>query len=138
MGFWGCSQMGKGVTKKPPPKIFLTYSTRMKLYTVTLYLKKIQKIYKSHDKPLEFYWHMRRLTLLFRCFHHHYPIVILKSFLIHLLEIIDHWQGKIFPLLIYFLQKAFLVTPLSQTLLQNISSCSTMYLLYFLIIKPSL
>ena len=35
-------------------KICLTYPTIMKLGTVVPYLKKIQKIYKSRDTPLEF------------------------------------------------------------------------------------
>ena len=36
------------------PKVCHTYPTMMKLATVTPYLKKIQKIYKSRDPPLEF------------------------------------------------------------------------------------
>ena len=40
--FWGCSWMG-GAKKAPPPKIYHTYPTIMKLSTVIPYLKKIQK-----------------------------------------------------------------------------------------------
>ena len=36
----------------PVPKICLTYPTMMKLGTVIPYLKKIQKIYESHDTSL--------------------------------------------------------------------------------------
>ena len=36
------------------PKICHTYPTMMKLGTLLLYLKKIQKTYKSRDKLLEF------------------------------------------------------------------------------------
>ena len=50
--FWGCSQMGG--QKGPLPKISHTYPTKMKLGTVILYLEKTQKIYESHDAPLEF------------------------------------------------------------------------------------
>ena len=39
----------------PLPKICRTYPTMMKLGTVILYLKKIQKIYESRDTPPEFY-----------------------------------------------------------------------------------
>ena len=54
-----CSRMGEkgggGGAKRPPfLKICHTYPTMMKLGTVTPYLKKIQKIYKSRDTPLEF------------------------------------------------------------------------------------
>ena len=49
----GFSQMGGG-KKAPLPKICHTYPKMMKLGTVIPYLKKIQKIYESHDTPLEF------------------------------------------------------------------------------------
>ena len=54
--FRGCSLMGgkKGVTKMSHPKISHTYPTMMKLGTLITYIKKIQKIYKSRDTPLEF------------------------------------------------------------------------------------
>ena len=39
-----------------------TYPTMMKLATVILYLKKIQKIYKSCDTLLEFCWHSHFFT----------------------------------------------------------------------------
>ena len=51
--FRGCSRMGGG-KKIPLPKICHTYPTAMKLDTVIPYPKKIQKIYESRDKPLEF------------------------------------------------------------------------------------
>ena len=38
-------------------KICHTYPTLVKLGVVIPYLKKIQKIHKSRDTPLEFYWH---------------------------------------------------------------------------------
>ena len=52
---WGCSQIGG--QKGHLPKICHTYSTMMKLSTVIPYWKKIQKVYKSRDIPLEFCWH---------------------------------------------------------------------------------
>ena len=48
--FWGCSRMGGG-QKDPLPKICHTYPTMMKL---GIYLKKIEKIYKSRDTPTDF------------------------------------------------------------------------------------
>ena len=51
--FWDYSWMGGG-QKGPLPKICHTYPTMMKLGTVIPYLKKIQKIYESHDTPCEF------------------------------------------------------------------------------------
>ena len=36
-----------------------TYPAMMKLCTVMTYLKKIQKIYKSRQTPLEFCWHQQ-------------------------------------------------------------------------------
>ena len=39
------------------PKICPLYPAIMKLGTVIPYLKKIQKIYESHDAPLDFCWH---------------------------------------------------------------------------------
>ena len=35
--------------------MYLSYSTMMKLGTVILFVKKIQKIHESRDTPLEFY-----------------------------------------------------------------------------------
>ena len=46
---------GLGRDKKDPlSKICHTYLAVIKLDTVIPYLKKIQKIYKSRDRPLEF------------------------------------------------------------------------------------
>ena len=56
MGFFGAAH-GCGGKKSPLPKICHTYLTMMKLGTVIPYLKKIQKIYESHDTPREFCWH---------------------------------------------------------------------------------
>ena len=53
MGFFGAAH-GWGGKKIPLPKICHTYPTAMKLDTVIPYPKKIQKIYESRDKPLEF------------------------------------------------------------------------------------
>ena len=58
--FWECSRMGEG-KKVPHPKIWLTYTTMMKLGTFIPYLEKIQ-IYKSPDTPLEFCWHQHFFT----------------------------------------------------------------------------
>ena len=46
-GFWGAK-------KVPLSKIYPTYPTMIELGTVIPYLKKIKKVYKSHDTPLEF------------------------------------------------------------------------------------
>ena len=51
--FRGCLRM-EGAKRPPLPKICHTYPTMMKLGTVIPYPKKIQKIYESRDKPLEF------------------------------------------------------------------------------------
>ena len=48
---------GQWVAKSPPPlnpKISHTYRTMIELDIVIIYLKKIQKLYKSRDTPLEF------------------------------------------------------------------------------------
>ena len=45
---------GREGGKAPLPKICHTYSTMIKLGTAIPYLKKIQKIYESRDKPPEF------------------------------------------------------------------------------------
>ena len=55
--FQSCSRIW-GTKKVPLPKICLTYPTMMTLDTVIPYPKKIQKIYKSRDAPLEFCWHL--------------------------------------------------------------------------------
>ena len=57
--FQGFSWMGEA--KRPLPKICHTYLTMMKLGTVILYLNKFQKLYKSHDTPLGFCWHLHFL-----------------------------------------------------------------------------
>ena len=46
--------------RSPLPKICQTYPIIMKLGTLICYLKKIQKMYKLHDPPIEF------------CRHHHF------------------------------------------------------------------
>ena len=52
--FWGCSRMGgRGGFMTPLPKIHQTYPTMMKLGTVIPYLRKIKKMYKSHDTSVE-------------------------------------------------------------------------------------
>ena len=53
MGLFGAAH-GWGAKRLPLPKICHTYPTKMKLGTVIPYLKKIKKIYKSRDTPLEF------------------------------------------------------------------------------------
>ena len=55
--FRGCSQMGKGGEeggKLPTLKSVTYFPTMITLGTVTIYLKKIKTIYKSHDTRLEF------------------------------------------------------------------------------------
>ena len=54
---WASSELltDGGVAKRPPlPKICHTYLTKMKLDTIIPHTKEIQKIYESHDTPLEF------------------------------------------------------------------------------------
>ena len=53
LGFFGATHRWRGVKKVPLPKICHTYPAMMKLGTVTPYLRKIQKIYKSSDTPYE-------------------------------------------------------------------------------------
>ena len=45
---------GGGDKKAPLPKMYHIYPTMMKVATVTLYLKKIKKLYESRDTTLEF------------------------------------------------------------------------------------
>ena len=52
---WGFIRIGGGAEKDPLRKIRLTYPTMITFGTIIPYLKKIQKIYKSRDTPLEFY-----------------------------------------------------------------------------------
>ena len=52
-----------GRTKKTPlPEICVTYPTMMTLGTVIPYPKKIQKIYRLRDRPLEFFRHQYFFT----------------------------------------------------------------------------
>ena len=53
--FRGCSSWGE-MAKRSPSLKSVTHPAMMKLDTVIPYLKKIQKIYKSRDTPLEFCW----------------------------------------------------------------------------------
>ena len=63
MGFFGAAHGWGGVAKRPPvPKICHTYPTMIKLGTVIPYPRKIQKIYKSRDTPLQFCWHQHFFT----------------------------------------------------------------------------
>ena len=54
MSFFAAAHGWGGAKKAPLPKICHTYPTVMKLDTVIPYLKKIQKLYESQDKPLKF------------------------------------------------------------------------------------
>ena len=53
---------GGGEKKAPLPKICYINSTVMKFGTIIHWLNKIQKMYKSHDTPLEFCWHKHFFT----------------------------------------------------------------------------
>ena len=56
--FFGATQgCGEGGKKIPLTKICHTYPITMKLGTVIIYQKKIQKIYESCDTALEFCWY---------------------------------------------------------------------------------
>ena len=54
MGLFGAAHGWRGSKKTPLSKICHTYPTLIKLSTVTPYLMKIQKIYKSRGTLLEF------------------------------------------------------------------------------------
>ena len=54
--------MGGGGKKALSLK-FVIHSTMIKVGTVIGYLKKIQKIFESHDTSLQFYWHQHFFTL---------------------------------------------------------------------------
>ena len=54
MGLFEAAHEWERFKKVPLPQICHTYPTMMKLGAVIPYLKKIQKIYKSSDAPLEF------------------------------------------------------------------------------------
>ena len=53
---------GGGGKKDPLPKICHTYPAMIKLGAIIPYIKKIQKMYKTHDTPLEFYLHQHFFT----------------------------------------------------------------------------
>ena len=53
--FWCCSRKGRGLQKGCPSLKSVSHVTMMKLGIGIPYLKKIQKIYKSLDTPLEFW-----------------------------------------------------------------------------------
>ena len=54
MGLFGATHEWRGWAKRTPfPKIYQTYATMMKLGAVIPYMKKIHKIYQSHDIPHE-------------------------------------------------------------------------------------
>ena len=62
--FWEAYDMGEkgGRQKYPPSPKSVTHRTMKKLGTVLPYLKKIQKIHKSRDTPLEFCKHQHFFT----------------------------------------------------------------------------
>ena len=60
MGFFGAAYGWRGIgeeQKGPLPKVCLKYPIMMKPGTVIPYLRKIQKMYDSHDASLEFCKH---------------------------------------------------------------------------------
>ena len=69
MGFFGAVHW-LGVAKKAPlPKICHTYPTMTKLGTIIPYLKKIQKLYESCGKILEFCWNQHFLLEISRFYY---------------------------------------------------------------------
>ena len=66
MGFFGAAKGlgggGGGEFLTPLPKICHTHPTTIKLGRVIPYLRKTQKIYKSRDTSLDFYWHQHFFT----------------------------------------------------------------------------
>ena len=62
MSFFGEAHGWWGAKRTPLPKICHTYPTLMKLGTVIPYPKKIQKIYESHETPLDFCWYQYFFT----------------------------------------------------------------------------
>ena len=60
--FWAAHGWQRGLKKASLSRSSHTYSTTMKLGTVIPYPKKIQKICKSRDTPLEFWWHQQFLS----------------------------------------------------------------------------
>ena len=68
--FWGCSRMG-GPFWPPLPKIRDTNLAMMKRSTVISYLRKIKKMYKSHNTPLGFCWHQHFFTRNHQILLHH-------------------------------------------------------------------
>ena len=54
MGLFGAAHGFGGKKANPLHKMRHTYPTKMKLGTVILYLKKIERIYESRDKPPDF------------------------------------------------------------------------------------
>ena len=59
MGFFGAAHRCGVFFFGPLHKIRFTYPTMMKLSTVIPYLRKIQKMYKSRDTPLEHFFHRK-------------------------------------------------------------------------------
>ena len=53
--FQGCPTDGEVGKKASLPKICHIYPTMVKLGTVIPYLKKLQKLYESHDTPQAFF-----------------------------------------------------------------------------------
>ena len=64
MGFFGAAQGlgGGGEFLTPRPKICHTQPTMIKIGRVIPYLRKTQKIYKSRDTSLDFYWYQHFFT----------------------------------------------------------------------------
>ena len=54
MGILGAAHGWRGAKRPRLSKICHTYPTMMRFGTVIHYLKKIEKIYESHDTPSEF------------------------------------------------------------------------------------
>ena len=54
MGIFRAAHAWGGAKKKPLREICHIYPKIMKLDTVIPYIKKIQKVYESRDRPLEF------------------------------------------------------------------------------------
>ena len=78
MGLFGATHgLGWGGRKAPVPKICHTYPTMMKLGTVITYLKKIQKIYKSHT--LTDMWHTLSVLLKSAFFTENQPLFLYQE-----------------------------------------------------------
>ena len=103
--------MDEGVKKIPLPKISQIYPIMMKFGTVIAYLKKMQKINKSRDTPLEFYFFHRKSGTFVIPINTDIDCIIMHNFYCNSFNLYESLKVVLINMVVTLMMPAKLATP---------------------------